>query len=397
MFLAHQRQKPARKQGCGRHCHGVTGPRVVVIALISIIVTVITNTSLATPNPRLKQIELSKPLTVHWRYDSEQTINLTPASDGDRVYLPLSAGQMVSLRTDTGQLIWKSDIGGELSASPVADERGVYVASESRDTSGQELITSGALRLLSRDTGVTLWVRSLPTAPGAALALNVDTIFGGASDGRVYALRKTTGEVLWAKQIDSRVSSQLTLVGSRLYIGSEFGNVYALDQRTGKLIWHYQTRSAIRGRIAVSDGLVYFGSADGYVYAVSEDKGRKRWRTRTGAGVQSVLSVHYGLLASSFDNFVYSFNLHDGNTLWKRQLAGRLAAEPLATFDGVLFTPLSGDTGIVLSLKDGKQLNSLPLGEESSSTASPILAGDVLLVTTRHGLLAFAHPKGEGR
>jgi outer membrane protein assembly factor BamB len=225
--------------------------------------------------------------------------------------------------------------------------------------------------------------------------MNLDTIFVGASDGRVYAVRKSTGAILWTKQVDSRIASQLTLIGSRLYVGSEFGNVYALDQQTGTLSWHYQTRGAIRGRIAVSNGVVYFGSADGYVYAVSEDRGRKRWRTRTGASVQTVLSVREGLLATSFDNFVYFLSLTNGNRLWKRQLAGRLAAEPLATFDGVLFTSLSADSGIVLNLKDGKQLNSLPLGDESSTAASPIIAGNVLMVITRHGVLAFTRPKGE--
>jgi outer membrane protein assembly factor BamB len=223
--------------------------------------------------------------------------------------------------------------------------------------------------------------------------MNFDTIFGGAPDGRVYAVRKSTGELLWAKQLDSQIASQLTVIGSRLYLGAEDGSAYAVEQQTGEVVWRYQTRGAIRGRFAVADDLVYFGSADGYVYAVSEDKGRRRWRSRTGASVQSVLSVRDGLLATSFDNFVYFLSLTNGNRLWKRQLAGRLAAEPLATIDGVLFTPLSGDNGIVLNLKDGKQLNTLPLGVESSSSASPIMAGHILLVTTRRGLLAFSQPK----
>ena len=372
-------------------------PRIIAFAIYAVMQVLFAATSLATPTPpqNPKEIELSKPLVIHWRYASEQMVNLTPSSDGDRVYLPLSSGQIISLGAETGQLIWKSDVGGEISASPVADEHGVYVASERKDSSGQELITGGALRLLSRDTGVTLWIRTLSTAPAVALSRNADTIFAGGNDGRVYAIRKSTGDVVWSKQIDSRVTSQLTLAGSRLYIGSEFGNVYALDQHTGKLIWYFQTRSAVQGRFALANGLIYFGSADGYVYAVSEDKGKKSWRTRTGAGVQSVLSVNEGLLASSFDNFVYFLSLRNGNRLWKRQLPGRLAAEPLAAFDGVLFTPLSAESGIVLSLRNGKQLNSLPLGEESSSNAAPIFVRDLLLISTRHGLLAFAHPKVE--
>src|SRR6266487_1186113 len=62
------------------------------------------------------RVSLSQPLTVRWRYDSNLTLNLTPAYDEQRIYLPLAGGTMVSLRANDGQLIWRSEIGGELSA-----------------------------------------------------------------------------------------------------------------------------------------------------------------------------------------------------------------------------------------------------------------------------------------
>lgn len=40
---------------------------------------------------------LAQPLTVRWRYPSNGTLNLTPASDIDRIYLPLAGGSIVSL------------------------------------------------------------------------------------------------------------------------------------------------------------------------------------------------------------------------------------------------------------------------------------------------------------
>ena len=65
---------------------------------------------------------LSQPLTVRWRYQSDVTLNLTPAFDKERVYLPLAGGTIVALKATDGQLYWRSEMGGELSASPVADE-----------------------------------------------------------------------------------------------------------------------------------------------------------------------------------------------------------------------------------------------------------------------------------
>ncbi len=45
------------------------------------------------------EILLSQPLTVRWRYDSNVTLNLTPAFDNERIYLPLAGGTIVALES----------------------------------------------------------------------------------------------------------------------------------------------------------------------------------------------------------------------------------------------------------------------------------------------------------
>ena len=336
------------------------------------------------------QVSLSQPLIVKWLYESELTLNLTPATDGERVYLPLASGYIISLKAADGQLFWKADVGGEISASPIADERSVYIASEDIGNTEQATHANGALRALGREGGITLWMRTLPMPIRGSLTINEVNIYGGSIDGRVYAVRKKTGDVSWIMQHSAPFASHPVIFGPNLYIGSNDGYMLSLNQSTGKTNWRYRTRGAIRGRAVVVNGIVYFGSADGYVYAVREADGRLRWRRRTGAGVQTVGFAQNGLLVASLDNFVYLLSFKEGDRLWKRQLAGRVAAEPLTTTDGVLFTPLSSSTGVVLDLRDGRQINSLPMGEDNSLGASPIVAGKVLFVTTRHGLLAFS-------
>jgi outer membrane protein assembly factor BamB len=338
------------------------------------------------------QVALSAPLTVRWQYDSEFTVNLTPATDGERIYLPLAAGTLVSLRSSDGQLFWKTDIGGELSASPVADGRGVYIASETVGVRSDVPRALGALRLLGSEGGVTLWMRTLPMPLRGVLAMNETTLFGGASDGRVYAVVKKSGEIAWMMQHNASFSSQPVLNGSRLYIGSDDGNLFALNQATGKTTWRYRTRGPVRGRPVIVNGVIYFGSEDGYVYALIEETGRLRWRKRTGAGVQAVAAAGGGILVASLDNFVYFLSLNHGDQVWKRQLPGRLASQPLIAVDGALFTPLSGDAGVVLDPRDGKQINTLPIGEDNNTSAAPIIAGGLVFLTTRHGLMAFSRP-----
>lgn len=339
-----------------------------------------------------KNLIFSSPLTVRWQFDSSNTISLSPASSNSYIYLPLTSGEIVSLKAPDGQLVWRAEIGGDFSASPIADERGVYIASRTGETtnSSQVLRSTGAIRVLSRSTGITLWMRTLHFPIQGGLTSSATRLFGGSADGRVYAFNKATGEILWTVQHTSGFASQPTLHNGRLYIGSEDGTLLALDESSGALLWRYRTRGAIRGALAVADSTIFFGSADGYVYAFSEVNGRLLWRRRAGAAVQAVVLTDSGIIVTSLDNFVYLLSPRRGELLWKRQLAGRIAALPLTDNQSALFSPLGGDACIVLSLRDGKQLNTLPVGEEGNTSATPLVAGGLLIIPTRHGLIAFA-------
>lgn len=346
----------------------------------------------STPRYRVPDlIALSQPLTIKWRYQSDQISNLTPASDKTTVFLPLADGTLVAVNAADGKLIWKADGGGEFSAAPATDDRIVYAATKYSES--QQGHVRGALRALSKTTGVTLWMRTLPSPLGGSLAAGEKAVFAGSADGRVYAFDKRTGLTLWINQYIEGFSSEPSLAGQFIYLGGEGGSLVALDQATGQLAWQYRTHGAIHGPIAVSNGVVYFGSADGYAYAFNETRSELLWRRRTGASVQAVAVVDQGLLAASLDNFVYFLSLKKGALVWRRQLPGRISARPVTASDGALFTPLSTDSAIVLSLRDGKPANTLPLGEENSSSAAPIAINNMVLITTSHGLIAFAAPQ----
>ena len=342
------------------------------------------------------QVALSQPLTIRWRYDSNLTLNLTPAFDQERIYLPLAGGTIVSLRARDGQLNWRSEMGGELSASPVADDRGVYVASElgsERDASQDGVRrASGTLRAVGREGGVTQWMRTLAMPLRGSLSISGNKLLAGGSDGRFHAFDKSNGDILWILPYGGRFNCHPVVADGRIYAGNEDGNLLAIEESTGRLLWRYRTKGVVRGPVATRNGAVFFGSGDGYLYAVSSVDGRLLWRKRTGAGVEAVVLADNALLVASLDNFVYRYSLN-GRRAWKRQLPGRISAQPLTADDGALFTPLSSPAGVVLGLRDGRQVNSLPTGEEITTSASPIGVGDAVLLTTEHGFLAFAQPK----
>lgn len=344
------------------------------------------------------RLYLSRPLIQSWVFDTGDTSDLTPAVHENLVFLPLANGTLVALDTNSGALQWRAEIGGDISAAPVSDERGVYIATEigAEGKGVAPAAATGALRLLGKQSGVTIWVRTLSAPVRTALALNSATVFVCTTDGKLYSIRKTSGEVLWVKSNPSPFSSHPLLFENRMYVGDESGSFTALEQANGRTAWRYRTPGALRAPIATLGGMVFAGSTDSSVYAFSEKTGRLRWRARTGGAVQSVVATQGCVLAVSLDNFVYCLSPRSGRKIWKRQLSGRVLSRPLTAEDGVLLAPVSGDECVVLNLEDGKKINSVPVGEDNNTGASPVRAGGLLLLTTRKGLVAYSNAQQPG-
>jgi outer membrane protein assembly factor BamB len=336
--------------------------------------------------------DLARPIHVRWLFKAEGVTNLTPAADNERVYMPLSNGSIISVRLSDGGLIWRSDIGGVLSASPTVDNRNVFVASESLPTPKSVYPqATGVLRALSRQSGLTSWMRTLPSPVRGVINLNAQSLFVTSSDGRIYALSKETGEIKWIKYNSSPFSPLNLLDGQTLYANDTYGDILAIELENGRTLWRYRTRKPLRAPAAVYGNMVYAGTTDGFVYAIHGATGRLRWRVRAGAAIQAVLAGEKWVLATSLDNFVYCLSPRNGAKVWKRQLAGRVTAQPLVLKNNVLLAPLVGEECVVLSLEDGKKVNSIYVGEGNNTEAAPLLTSDALILTTREGLLALTN------
>ena len=336
--------------------------------------------------------DLSRPVYVRWLFKPDGVTNLTPAADAERVYMPLNNGAVVSVQLSDGALLWRSDIGGALSASPAADERYVFVASESLPTPKSiYLQATGVLRALSRQSGLTSWMRTLPSPVRGSINLNGQSLFVTSADGRLYAIKKETGEIKWIKYNSSPFSTQNLLQGETLYASDADGDILSIESKDGTTLWRYRTQKPLRAPVAVFGSMVYAGTADGFVYAIDRANGRLRWRVRTGAAIQAIMAGENWVLATSLDNFVYCLSPQNGAKVWKRQLAGRVTATPLVVDNHVLLAPLVGDECVVLSLEDGKKVNSIYVGEDNNTDASPLLTKEGLLLTTTEGLMALTN------
>lgn len=342
--------------------------------------------------PADNRLSLANPLVSRWEYETDQTLNLTPSVREGAVYLPLAAGNLIALRLSDGKLEWRAEVGGDITASPAADERAVYVASQTLTPLEYAARTEGTLRALSRASGVALWARSIPSPLRGDVAVDATGLFGSGRDGQIYAFEKESGKLRWVLSVNAPLTTSLAESGRSIYAGGRDGSVVSVEKTSGTNLWRYQTPGTSATAVAVGGGRVFVGTADGSVLALDEATGNLLWKVRNGSGIQTLAVTAQGVLAASSDNFAYMLSLRRGRRVWKRPLSGRVTAAPAVLSQQAFLCPLAGDECVVLDLKSGRRVNRLVVGEDNNTSASPQINGDLLLVTTRRGLLAFANP-----
>jgi outer membrane protein assembly factor BamB len=329
---------------------------------------------------------------MKWHYPSSSLSSTNPVWDFETAYLPLTGGEIVALRIKDGQLMWKTDVGGDVAIESSINKGSLYVANEVQDALGEGSKESGFfLRSLSSSSGVVRWLHELPQAAQHISNSNASMLFVVSLNSMIVSVDKKTGQVNWSSQQPSQIVSAPIYLNNSLYLALEDGEIVALRQEDGVPSIRYRTPGHVATALLAPDGSIYLGTAEGYVTALADagDTFRIIWRRRVGTGIQSLRQTSQGLLVVSRDNSVTFLKRQNGKRLWKRHLPDRLAAQPLLQEDAGLFAPVGENVCIVLSLRDGKQVNTLYLGENNSLIATPLIAGDYLLVPTRLGLLAF--------
>jgi outer membrane protein assembly factor BamB len=341
-----------------------------------------------------EKLSLSRPLNVVWSYSAGEISGFPSTTHQETLYLPLGTSEVAALNLSTGELRWKTDLGGHISASPASDDRGVYVASEvPPEAPGREVRGSGVVRLLSPQSGVTIWMKTISAPIRGALSVSANALFAASEDGRIMAFDKQTGEIIWTRQNNAPFLSQPLLVANNLFWGDESGQIFLVDGASGQTHWRYQTHSRIRSQPVTAGGRLYVGATDDFVYALDAATGVLLWRVRAGSGVQALATDEERLFVAALDNFVYCISAETGRRVWKRQMPGRVAAKPVVAEGGVLFAPLSGEECIVLNPENGKKINSIKVEGDGQIAASPLLADGLLLITTRQGVYALSSAK----
>lgn len=293
---------------------------------------------------------------IQWRRDLESELGAAVFSgvgiamagavavdEGGVVAVALDDGRVIALDAASGETLWATPLGRQISAIPAvgisrvvartADglvagldaATGESVWSFERDMpalsihgdsppliSGDAVFTglaSGKLVANSVVTGREYWETEVSFASGrnelerltdtdSAPLVSAATLFTATYQGHVAALRLQDAALQWKAEVSSRLP--MALGGGRLLVTADLGAVVALDAGSGEVLW---TQEGFRGHgmsrpLVVGAGArVVVGDAAGNLYALDATDGRLLEKRNLGGGAVVALAAGPGQFA----------------------------------------------------------------------------------------------------
>lgn len=280
-----------------------------------------------------------------WRGNAGAPLTAGVGSDGSIAAVVTRNNELVAL--ENGKVLWKQRLTAESYTAPLVAGRRVFVQAADRTTSAWDGQTGRRLWSQQR-TAENLVLKK----PGVLVAVG-DTLVTGIG-GRLVGLNPSNGSSRWESPIAAPrgandverlvdLTGTISRVGDSVCARAYYASVGCVDSQRGTLVWS-KPASGAEG-LSGDDRFVYGTESNGNVMAWRRTDGERGWISER---------------------------------LKYRDLTG-----PLAVGRSVI---VGDSTGLVhfLSREDGAPLNRVTT-DGSAIAATPVLAGNTVVVVTRNG------------
>ncbi len=262
---------------------------------------------------------------------------LRPILVGKRLLAASPEGEVLAFDTESGEIIWKTELGQRLVAGTGADDAITVVVSD-----------SGTVYALDLNDGAKLWEYQLSEVVFAPPLVYLDRVIMRTIDGNLITLSAGSGEFLWDAFYDQPEFLEFgsaSPVGFQnlVVIGNALGRVIATEVSTGLDAWQLYLGSersvgALRSRetppVIFEDRLVLSDLARAVV-TYDLTSGNVMWENRRPAGRNLVIdrSRVYG---HNSDSLIYALRQHDGAIDWEQKALLHRGVDGLALVDRYL-------------------------------------------------------------
>jgi outer membrane protein assembly factor BamB len=193
----------------------------------------------------------------------EHFITATPAAAERRVFSGGLNGLVQAADAESGQPIWKRELGARVSTSLAVVDDALYLG-----------VSDGRMLRLDLGTGATLAQLAFGGVPNRMPArvggLLFSLVWMGEQDVRLRAADLRLAGLEWTRGAgggDYWSSARPHLLRGRIVLGSDNGQLVALRPEDGSLDWARSLRGSIAG-IGSDETTLYVGTVKGTVYAL---------------------------------------------------------------------------------------------------------------------------------
>ncbi|HVD92875.1 MAG TPA: PQQ-binding-like beta-propeller repeat protein [Vicinamibacterales bacterium] len=186
------------------------------------------------------------------------------------------------------------------------------------------------------------WTLDLHAPIWADLAVDGDTVFAGAEDGRLHAIDATTGRERWMFTAGGALRASPAFLGGDVIVQADDGVLYRIDGRRGTEKWHVAIAKA-RTRFGMGDPAsryenfasgvevdgrrLYVGTHDGRVLSIDARRGAPIWEFKAAdAVVATPVAAHGRVYCGSFDGNLYALDAASGALAWKHDTGGAVTS-----------------------------------------------------------------------
>ena len=302
-----------------------------------------------------------------------------------RVALASDDGTVVLMDARSGADVWRAQAGGRIAAGAGTDGQTVAVVTNDND-------------LVALAQGKEVWRQKLPAQSFTAPLVAGARVFVLAGDRSVSAFDARTGRRIWNRQrpgepLVLRQAGVLVPVGDMLVAGLS-GRLVGMNPNTGAVVWEAPIASPrgandlerlvdLVGRVSRVGNSVCARAYQANVGCVDAARGNLIW-TKTANGFDGVHGDEQMVFGAEADGRVMAWRRSDGERVWTSdRLRHRNPGAPLVLGRSVAFGDAAGLVHL-LSRADGSPLNRLTT-DGSALAATPVLAGQTMVVVTRNG------------
>lgn len=273
------------------------------------------------------------------------------------LYIGSGDGNLYSIDTETGDLIWKFKTGGVIHTTPAIYNNTVYIGSW--DT---------YVYAVDAQTGKEKWkfktgehpeyhvLEGLQSSP----SIHDGKVFFGSRDGYFYSLDAETGDLMWKYDVNSSwILSTAGIKDDRVYIGTSDSFLFiALDADTGKEHYRFKATGYVYSSPALVENTAYFGDFSGKMFALdlnSEGKVYEEYHTSSRKKRNDYLNNEGGFNTNDFTKDKDMSQYQSNVELMERMHAlGPIVSSPVVK-DGVIYFGSADGIFYAVNLKGEKQ------------------------------------------